>query len=72
MFVTPHKTKILEDGNASVSAQSEFVCLRYDLRCYFNVCSKADMSQLDLLQDVNNFYGRIARGARSIIAFSRF
>jgi len=24
--------------------------VRYDTRCYFNVCSKADMSQLNLLQ----------------------
>jgi len=28
--------------------------LRYDTRCYFNLCSKADMSQLNLPHGNNN------------------
>ena len=28
--------------------------IRYDTRCYFNVCSKADISQLNLLHGTDN------------------
>ena len=28
--------------------------LRYDMRCYFNVCSKADISQLNLPHGTDN------------------
>ena len=32
----------------------ELNTIRYDTRCYFNVCSKADMSQLNLPHGTDN------------------
>jgi len=32
----------------------EILCLRYDTRCYFNVCSAADISELNLPHRTKN------------------
>jgi len=38
----------------SLSTYVLCVLIRYDTRCYFNVRSKADMSQLNLLHGTDN------------------
>ena len=41
-------------GNSRVAVSSAAVTIRYDTRCYFNVRSKANMSQLNLPHGADN------------------
>ena len=46
----PHKTVTV-----SVNSQHMASMIRYDTRCYFNVRSKADISQLNLPHGTDNY-----------------
>ena len=47
------RDSLLADNRHS-SAQRRNTGIRYDMRCYFNVRSNADMSQLNVPQGINN------------------
>jgi len=39
---------------ADVAVAAALLAIRYDTRCYFNVHSKADISQLNLAHETDN------------------
>jgi len=45
--------EVTSDHAQSIN-QYSFITIRYDTRCYFNVRSKADMSQLNLPHGTDN------------------
>ena len=47
LLLSNHKIVIREYLNRLLQC-GHFTCTEYDTRCYFNVCSKADMSQFNL------------------------
>ena len=51
-FLPPNQQRQSTEGSYR---QSTVLIIRYDTRCYFNMLSKADISQLNLLHVTNNW-----------------
>ena len=49
-----HLSSLLHSGLYPVSPSSSLLVIRYDTRCYFNVRSKANISQLNLPHGTDN------------------
>jgi len=52
--IVAQKTRSFVRHSRNVNSRSVYDTIRYDTRCYFNVRSKADISQLNLPHGTNN------------------